>query len=175
MTDSITSNLDVFAGDTFVASSPAPVVTKLVQPAQLSEVMRYSRTAFDKSNYAPLGFDAVLWRQVLRNAILEKSMLVRAAWRGQRCVGLIVGMLAPLPWCVGLAATDLVFVADQGGELLLRDFVAWAESHKVRRIDMGVSDTPAPELRNARTVHDRFYRAAGFERAGGMYFKQGAG
>ena len=133
--------------------------------------MRYSRSAFDKSSYAPLGFNAVMWRTVLRGAMMDRSMLVRAAWRGSECVGLIVGQLGPLPWCVGLAATDIVFVADQGGDLLLRDFVAWAESHKVRRIDMGVSDTPIPEL---RAVHDRFFRAAGFERAGGMYFKQGA-
>lgn len=170
--NAVVADLNVFS--TAQDAEASPVRTSNVQPATLSEVMRYSRTAFDKSNYAPLGFNAVMWRTVLRTAILDKSMLVRAAWRGSQCVGLLVGQLGPLPWCVGLSATDLVFVADQGGDLLLRDFVAWAESHKVRRIDMGVSDSVDAELRNVRTVHDRFFRAAGFERAGGMYFKQGA-
>lgn len=143
------------------------VIRTSLLPSRFSEVMRYSREAFDKSNYATLGFNAPQWRAVLRSGMRDRDMRILTAWRGERCVGVLVGMIGPMPWCVGMSATDLVFVADQGGDMLLREFVAWAKGRKCKRIDMAVSDEAA------RRGYDRLYANAGFKRAGGVYYMQG--
>lgn len=153
----------------------ARVVVRMAMPHMLTEMMRYSREAFEASNYATHGFHATQWRSVLREAMLDKSMCVISAWRGQRCVGLLVGMMAPMPWCLGFAATDIVFVAEQGGDMMLRQFVDWARARKCKRIDMGVSDDAILRMSPERIgkLYDRMFAAAGFHRAGGVYFMQG--
>lgn len=142
------------------------IKVRLLQPAMLSEVLRFGREGFERSNYAPLKFNSVIARATLRDALREGSMRAFTAWRGERCVGVLIGSISPLPWSAGLTATDIVFVADQGGDLLLEKFVEWAKSHRVVRIDMGVSDDAT------RAGYDRLYARAGFSKAGSMYYWQ---
>lgn len=145
---------------------PDLIVRQILQPAQYSEVLRFSAGAFERSNYAPLKFNSVIARKTLRDMANDRTMRPFTAWRGQRCVGILVGMISPLPWSAGLCATDLVFVAEQGGDMLLERFVKWARENKCVRIDMGVSDDAL------RAGYDRLYRREGFNKAGGVYFAQ---
>lgn len=142
------------------------IAIKLLQMPMLSEVLRFGREAFERSNYAPLKFNSVIARATLRDTLKDKSMRGFTAWRGERCVGLLIGSIVPLPWSAGLTATDIVFIADQGGDLLLQKFVEWAKHNRVVRIDMGVSDE------GMRAGYDRFYAKAGFGRAGRLYYWQ---
>lgn len=142
------------------------IVRQVLQPSQFSEVLRFSAEAFAQTNYAPLKFNSVIARKTLRDTVQDRTMRPFTAWRGQRCVGLLIGMLAPLPWSAGLTATDLVFVAEQGGDMLLERFVKWARDNKCVRIDMGVSDD------GVRAGFDRLFRSEGFTRAGGVYYAQ---
>lgn len=139
---------------------------RLLQPHMLSEVMRFSAEMFLKSNYADLKFNSVIARGTLKESMRDKSMRPFTMWRGQRCCGLLIGMIMPLPWAAGLSATDLVFIAEAGGDILLDEFVAWSRRNRVIRIDMGVSDS------SLRPGYDRFYESHGFKKAGRVYYMQ---
>lgn len=143
-----------------------PIIVRqtLAQPL-FSEVMRFSAEQFEKSNYAPLKFNSAIARRTLRDCAADRSMRIFSAWRGNRCVGLLIGMIAPLPWCGGLSSTDLVFIAEAGGDMLLERFVKWSRDNRVVRIDMAVSAAN-------RAGYDRLYEREGFQRAGGVYFAQ---
>lgn len=131
----------------------------------LSAIMEFSREAHDRSvTYKGLGYNAVIWRRTLRDALADPSMVVLIAKRAEAIVGLLVGMRTPMPWSAGFCASDLVFVAKQGGDLLLAAFVEWCKTRKVRRIDMGVSEPGDDEAK------DRLFGSRGFERAGRVYY-----
>jgi len=135
---------------------------------QVSDIMAFSATAHPASNYADIPYHAPTWRKTLIDALRDPSQAVWAVWEEAKCCGLLVGMSAPMPWSLGWSATDLVFVADKGGELLLAKFVEWCDARKVKRIDMGVSDA------GDRKGFDGLFRRNGFAPAGRMYYRQEA-
>lgn len=133
----------------------------------LAPILEYSRRAFAKSvTYQATGYNEVIWRNTLKSAFADPTMVVLVSRVGARITGLLVGMRMPMPWSAGFCASDLVFVAERGGRALLRAFVAWCRQNKVRRIDMGVSDTQGVE----RTM-DRLFTGVGFNKAGGVYYR----
>lgn len=134
---------------------------------QISRMMEYSVTAFAGTTYDTerTPYNAPIWRKTLINALRDQAMLVLAAWDGERCVGLLVGQIAPMAWSAATCATDMVFVADKHGDELLARFVAWCDANKVARIDMGVSD------HGQRPGFDRLFSIAGFTKAGGLYYR----
>lgn len=142
------------------------ITVRILQPHMLSEVLRFGSTAFANSNMAPLGYNSVIARKTLRNVMGDPTMRAFTAWIGDKCCGVIIGMLAPMPWCGGLCATDLVFAADAGGDLLLDKFIGWAKENKVVRIDMAVSDS------GVRAGYDRLFSSRGMARASGVYYWQ---
>lgn len=137
-----------------------------LQPAHFSEVLRFSAAAHERSNYSAFKFNSVIARNTLRACSMDGSMRIFTAWRDTCCVGILIGMIASMPWTAGMSATDLVFVADQGGDQLLERFVKWARDNKVVRVDMAVSDDAV------RAGYDRFFKREGFNKAGGVYFAQ---
>lgn len=79
-----------------------------------------------------------------------------------RLLGLLFGSLQPhfinrrASW-----ATDLFFIANGGGNILLRRFKEWAANSGAERIIMGVS--------SGDSRADALIELSGFERTGGMY------
>lgn len=132
----------------------------------LSAIMAFSRQAHDASmTYEPLGFNSVIWRNTLRQCLSDPTMTVLISKRGQIVLGLLILMKMPMPWCGGFCASDLVFVAKQGGDLLLKAGVEWCKTKKIRRIDMGVSEPGDIEAK------DRLFSREGFEQAGRVYYQ----
>lgn len=132
----------------------------------LTAIMDFSKKANDASiTYAPMGYNAVIWRRTLKDVMADPSNVVLIARDADAVVGLLVGMKAPMPWCGGFCATDLVFAAFKGGDLLLQAFVRWCDAKKIRRIDMGVSE---PGRIRAK---DRLFASAGFSKAGRVYYR----
>lgn len=132
----------------------------------IGAIMEFSRAAAESSpTYAPLGFNSVIWRRTVLSSMKDPTMCVIVAMRGSKCCGIIVGMLMPMAWTGGFCASDLVFAADAGGDLLLKEFIRWAQDKKARRIDMGISDTGREDSKDA------LMRRAGFSRAGGSYYR----
>ncbi len=134
----------------------------------LPAILEYSRQAFARSvTYQATGYNEVIWANTLRGVFRDSAtMPVFIARRAGKVCGLLVGMKLPMPWSAGFCATDLVFVADAGGDRLLRLFLAWCKQQRIRRIDMSVSDTSA----NAERI-GALYERAGFSRAGGAYYR----
>jgi len=133
----------------------------------LAAILEFSREAFASSvTYQATGYNEVIWRNTLKGAFADPTMVVLTARKSGKVCGLLVGMRMPMPWSGGFCASDLVFVAKQGGDRLLRAFVVWCKEQKVRRIDMGVSDTQS----NDRTM-DGLFKRAGFSGAGRVYFR----
>ncbi len=132
----------------------------------LTSIMEFSKRAHEASiTYAPLGYNSVIWRQTLKQVMADPSNVVLVAKRGHDVVGLLVGQKMPMPWSGGFCASDLVFTAFQGGDILLDSFVAWCISKKIRRIDMGVSEPGQLEAK------DRLFASAGFSQAGRVYYR----
>lgn len=132
----------------------------------LSNIIAYGRDAFERSNYAPLGYNSVIARRTIKAAIMDQAMRVFVAKKDGVLCGVLVGMIDAMPFCAGLSATDLVFTATHGGDLLLDAFVAWCKERKVTRIDMGVSQEENDEVITA------LYQRKGFVRAGGLFYQQ---
>jgi hypothetical protein len=132
----------------------------------LPAIMEYSRPACESSpTWAGLGYNSVIWRRTLMSSFKDPTMCVFGAFAGGKCHGILVGMSMPAPWCAGFLASDLVFVADRAGDKLLDLFIEWCDKRKIRRMDMGVSDTGRDEAK------DRLFKSKGFGRAGGVYFR----
>jgi hypothetical protein len=133
----------------------------------MAAILEYSRRAFSQSvTYQATGYNEVIWRNTLKAAFADPTMVVFVSRVDARITGLLVGMRMPMPWSAGFCASDLVFVAERGGRALLRAFVAWCRQHKVRRIDMGVSDTQGVDA-----TMDRLFTGVGFSKAGGVYYR----
>jgi hypothetical protein len=133
----------------------------------LSDILAFGKAACDKSNYAPLGWNGVIARRTLKDIFEQRNMRVFIARKNKQICGLLIGSIDPMPFCAGLSATDLVFAADAGGDMLLDLFVAWCKLNKVARIDMGVSQEGQSE-----EALSKLYERAGFVRAGRMFYMQ---
>lgn len=145
------------------------IVVRKATLADLSSIMDFSRSACERSpTYSITGFNSVIWRRQLKASLADPDMVVLVAIRDKKVCGLLVGMRAPAPWFAGYSATDIVFTAEAGGEVLLDAFVAWCIAKKVTRMDMGVSDEVSEEKLAA---YDRMFRIAGFRPAGRVYYR----
>ena len=75
----------------------------------LTSIMDFSRRAHEASiTYAPMGYNAVIWRNTLKQVMMDPANVVLIAIRSSVVVGLLVGMKMPMPWCGGFCASDLV-------------------------------------------------------------------
>jgi len=144
------------------------IIVRKASLADLSPIMEYSRGAAESAEVSgKLGYNAVIWRNTLREIMKDKSNVVFIAKRADpKVLGLLVLMRAPMPWCGGFCVMDLVFSAKQGGDKLLAEGVRWARAQKmVRRMDIGVSEPGEIEAK------DRLFAAAGFQQAGRVYYQ----
>jgi hypothetical protein len=132
----------------------------------VSNILAYGREAFGRSNYSPMTYNSVIARRTLKAAMNDPAMRVFVAKKDGTVCGLLIGMIDPMPFCVGFSATDLLFTATAGGDLLLDKFIAWCKARRVARIDMGVSQEGNDE------VVTRFYESRGFVRSGGVFYQQ---
>lgn len=130
---------------------------------ELSKILEWGRPFFEASNYAPCGFNSVIARRTVAGAMTNPDQIVIVAKRKKDICGLLIGDIGALPFSAGLHATDLVFIADAGGDLLLARFIAWARQRKVARIDMGHSQTDSVPA-------TRLYEMAGLKATGRMFY-----
>lgn len=139
------------------------VTVRLAQPQHLSDIVAFAKELLQRTNYQEFPFNAVVARRTVKNAMTDKDSRVWITQRDGKIAGLLIGEIGHMPFTHFLAATDLAFIADAGGELLLDAFVQWCKLRGVARIDMGISAGV-----NRKGV-DRLFRRHGFERSGGMY------
>jgi len=68
-----------------------------------------------------------------------------------------------LTWCNHNYATDLHFVAEQGGDMLIREFKTWAKRRRCIEIGMGTFNGVDEER------IEKLYNRLGFETVGKTY------
>lgn len=140
------------------------ISVRLAHLGDLTRLVMIGRRAHAESNYADIPFNAQVTRDMFRGGVMMKGQDVLIAERddGSLC-GFLICLSAPLPFSRRKYATDGAFYAEQGGDRLLSAFVAWAKTHCVARIDMGVTQADP----NGRIA--RLFKRKGFQPTGGMF------
>lgn len=142
------------------------MIVRLAKLTDLSDIVAFAKDALERTNYATLPFNSVIARRTVKHAMTDATGGSRV-WVTEddgKIVGLLIGEIGPLPMTHFNGATDLAFLADRGGDLLLDAFVEWCKLRKVARIDMGISAGPLRE----RAVR-RAFEMKGFEHSGQMF------
>lgn len=140
------------------------MIVRLARITDVSDILAFAKEALTRTNYRGFPFNAVIARRTLKRAMTDPNARVWVAERGGRIVGFLIGEIGEMPMTHFTSATDLAFLADAGGDLLLDAFVHWCILRKVARIDMGVSAGPARDA-----VMRRAMRIKGFELSGSMF------
>lgn len=140
---------------------------RLATLSDLSAIVAFGARVHPVTNYAPMPFNAVIARRIAKNAMTSKDSRVWVSEDKHGMIrGVLIGEIGPLFFTHYLAATDLVFIAEQGGDLLRDAFVEWCKLRGVARIDMGVSAGPEREGAVKRSM-----RMAGFAHSGPMFHR----
>ena len=104
-------------------------------------------------------------RRQLKMSIKEKDQQVFITVDDNRKVlGLIVCWIAPYIWSQLLYVTDILFVADQGGDLLMKKMETWGKANGARCAAMQTHLGFDPRV-------EKLYTRKGFERVGSVFEK----
>lgn len=137
---------------------------RLATIADLSDIVAFGKRVVATTNYAEFAYNAVLARRVVKQMMTQATSRVWVAEHQGRITGLLMGEVGPMPFTHHMAATDLIFVAEAGGDELLDAFIEWCKLRKVARIDMGVSAGPERE-----DAIKRMFAKHGFGYSGPMF------
>jgi hypothetical protein len=129
----------------------------------LSALCAFGKDQHAKSNYADCApFNAVMTRQFFKEAMSQPAQALLIA-KDTAIRGLIAGHVTTYQFSHTLFATDVLFVADAGGDLLLDGFIAWAKRRGARIME----SAPSQSDRYESLCH--LYERKGFVRCGGTF------
>lgn len=138
---------------------------RLAKMSDISDILALAKAELPATNYRGLPFNAVVARRTVQRSMTSADARVWVAVdEGGRIHGFLIGEIGEMTHVAHMAATDLAFMADAGGDLLLEAFVQWCKLRKVARIDMGVSAGPERE-----PAMRRMFERAGFSYSGPMF------
>lgn len=137
---------------------------RLATLSDLSDILAFGKDAMARSNYNVFPFNAVVARRVVKASMTSPDSRVWIVERGGKITGFLMGEIGAMPMTHFHAATDLIFVADAGGDLLLDAFVEWCKLRHVARIDMGISAGPEREA-----AVRKMFESRGFVYSGPMF------
>jgi len=124
----------------------------------------FARTQHEKSSFAHIEFNSALFRKSLRELIRgANGDILLAINKAGEIRGLLMAWHESLTWTHRMIATDLHFVAEQGGDMLLRAFVRWAKAKGCTEIGMGTFNRMNEER------IEKLYNRIGFETIGKTY------
>jgi hypothetical protein len=129
----------------------------------LSNIVAFGKQAVAKTSYASLPYNASKTRAFLKGAMKDPSVQVFVAIKDHNVCGVLIGSVDVVLFSHVLMATDLAFIADAGGELLLDRFLAWAKQRGAAIVEMVSSQAEGYER------YSRLLEHKGFERSGGVF------
>jgi len=98
---------------------------------------------------------------VLGSIAAKRAVCYVTEDKGEIC-GVLVGLVMPYVWNEAFFyATDYLFVAEKGGNLILQKFIRWCKKPRVLEIKLGESA--------GSTIAGPLYEAVGFKQVGGIY------
>jgi hypothetical protein len=129
----------------------------------LSALCAFGKEQHARSNYAECApFNAVMTRQFFKGAMTAPDHGFYVATDGT-IRGLLLGHISTYPFSHVIYATDVLFVAEAGGDLLLDAFTAWARRRGARIMES------APSQSDRFDSLSRLYERKGFVRCGGTF------
>lgn len=120
--------------------------------SDISAILEVAQRILPSTNYAPLGYNAVIARRNVQRYMTTADARVWVVLDKGKVVGFLMAELGALPHVARLGATDFAFLAERGGDLLLDAFIEWCKLCKVARIDMGISAGPEREAAIRRAM-----------------------
>lgn len=108
--------------------------------SDLSEIVALGARIVPKTNLARFPYNAVIARRTTKRAMTDANSRVWVTESEDgKLKGVLIGEIADMPMTHYQCATDLIFIAEAGGDLLLDAFIHWCGLRKVARIYMGIS------------------------------------
>ena len=130
----------------------------------VTNVIIFAKSQHDKSMFNHIPFNAAAFRKSLRMLIKggNGDALIAVSREG-KIRGLLMAWHEELTWTHRRIATDIHFVAEQGGDMLLRAFKKWAQERGCTEVCMGTF------RRKDEDRIEKLYNRIGFETVGRTY------
>ncbi len=137
---------------------------RLARFDDITPLVIFAKTQHTKSSFNRLVFNAALFRKSLRDIIRggNGDVLIAVNKKGQ-IRGMLLAWHEALTWTHRKYATDLHFVAEQGGDMLLRAFKKWAIERDCCEVGLGTFNGKDED--RIETLFNRL----GFETVGKTY------
>ena len=135
--------------------------TRIANHADITQIVIFAKGQHGKSVYKGYQFNAAHFRKTLKTIISggNGDALLAVNDKGQ-IRGLLLAWHEELSWSKLRIATDIHFVCEQGGDMLLREFKRWARERGCIEAVMGTFNGMDEERIG------RLYNRIGFENAG---------
>lgn len=132
--------------------------------ADITQAVLFAKTQHAKSAYCGYAFNPSQLRKSLTAIIRSGNgdVLLAVNSKGQ-IRGMLLAWHEELTWSKHKVATDIHFVAEQGGDMLLRAFKQWAKERGCIEIDLGTFNGGDEDR------IERLYNRIGFETVGQTY------
>jgi hypothetical protein len=131
----------------------------------ITPLVIFGKSQHAKSTFRDLAFNAAFFRRNLRELIRnDNGDALIAVNKEGHIRGLLLAWHEPLLWNRVPYATDLHFVAEQGGDMLLRAFMKWAKKRGCVEIGIGTFNGGENEQRI-----EILYNRLGFKTVGKTY------
>lgn len=138
------------------------MTTRAARIEDVQHIVKYLEEYHYHSNLKDMPFDKRSMSSAVRYYIDTPKHQAFVYTKDNKITGVLLGSIEPFMFNEKRSwATDLLFVADEGGLWLLKRFVAWAKQFGVDRIIMGISS-------GDDRAH-RLYESVGLVYLGNMY------
>lgn len=140
------------------------VTVRIAGLTDLSALCAFGKEQHAKSNYAEIApFNSVMTRQFFKQYASQPAQLLAVAHNRSGVCGLLAGHVDTYPFSHTIYATDVLFVAEAGGDLLLDFFIAWAKRRGARVMES------YPSQCDRYDTLAQLYARKGFTRCGGGF------
>lgn len=127
-------------------------------------ILELMRRMQPNTNYADIPIDDKSVKMLVGSGIFTRREVSYVAEHEGNITGVLVGGLTPYLWNEKkFYATDVLFMAEQGGVWLLRKFVRWAKLHHKTHAIILCED--AGHHAKVKALYER----VGFKQIGGMF------
>lgn len=143
------------------------ITIRLAKITDLSDIVAFAARKLSPgaSTYDGIPFNAVIARRTAKRAMTEPQSRVWVSVRNDKIIGFLIVEVGEMPMSHYMAAQDLAFLADAGGDKLIDAALSWLRLLKnVARIDMAISAS------GPRKAFARLFRRKGFSEGGGLYY-----
>lgn len=145
------------------------MIVRLARFDDITNMVIFGRQQHEKSALGHLPFSPAAFRKSLHEIIRGgNGDVLLAINKAGEIRGLLIAWHEALLWTKAKVATDIHFVAEQGGDMLLRAFRKWALERGCSQMFIGTMSDKHIGPRNAFRIK-RFFERMGLTAVGNVY------